>query len=77
MQLEPITWSDIDAYFKRMRLNPERWEIRALRELDHAFLKSRMEEATSKAGGAKALTGRMRAIREKQAASLEGRPLKR
>lgn len=59
MQLESISWADMDAYLTRMKLDPQRWEIHAVRGLDEAFLKSRADNVSAKAGGAKALKSRM------------------
>lgn len=34
----PLSWSDIDAYFRRMKVEPKSWEIEAIDRLDSLYL---------------------------------------
>jgi hypothetical protein len=61
MSLEALSWQDIDSYFRLMRVSPHRWEVRAIADLDDAFLASRFSETTGVVRGAKGLKGRMNA----------------
>ncbi len=58
-QVNPILWADIGAYFRLMDMSPERWEIYAIRDLDNAFLLSRLDKPTQVIHGAKALKNKM------------------
>lgn len=57
--LNPISWSDMRAYFALHRLRPKPWELQALRALDDAYLGSRTNAPTQKATGAGALRRRI------------------
>lgn len=46
MSLNAIAWSDMQAYFQLMRVQPLRWEIQALRRTDDAFIESRLGDPT-------------------------------
>lgn len=59
---EPLSWSDIEAYFRLLGVAPLRWEVAALRRLDETYLASRAPDRPAAAGaigGAKALKRRM------------------
>lgn len=49
MDVSPIAWADISAYFALRRVEPQQWEIDAIRLIDEAYLESRAEKT---AGGA-------------------------
>lgn len=34
----PLSWSDIDAYFRRMKIEPKAWELHAIDRLDALYL---------------------------------------
>ena len=59
MAVNAISWSDIDAYFRLRRIQPERWEVDAIRALDDAFLASRLDKVNGAVKGAGALKQRM------------------
>jgi hypothetical protein len=59
MAIEALSWPEIDSYCQLMGLKPDRWELRALAELDDAFLSSRLENKVGVVKGAKALRGRL------------------
>lgn len=44
----PLTWPQIEAFFRLMRVKPDEWEIRALELLDNAWLESLAEERAGK-----------------------------
>lgn len=55
MATNPISWSDMHAYFALHRICPEAWEIDAIRGLDEAYMISRSEGgATAVVKGAQA-----------------------
>ena len=41
----PISWADMDAYFRLWRIAPQAWELRAIRRLDAEYLESRSTPA--------------------------------
>jgi hypothetical protein len=41
--IEALSWHDIDSFFRRMKIDPEGWELDALCDLDDAFLSSRFD----------------------------------
>jgi hypothetical protein len=45
MAINPISWADMQGYFSLHRLAPERWEVRALRLVDEAYLLSRLNDS--------------------------------
>jgi hypothetical protein len=45
MVINPISWADMQGYFFLHRLAPERWEVRALRLVDEAYLLSRLNDS--------------------------------
>jgi hypothetical protein len=57
--MNPITWSDIHAYFGIRRVRPQPWELTALARLDDTFITSRIKPVAGSAQGAKALKQRM------------------
>ena len=40
----PLTWDQIKAFFRLIKIVPEEWELRALELLDNAWLESLAEE---------------------------------
>lgn len=57
MGIEALSWPEIDSYCQLMGLHPHRWELRALTDLDDAFLASRLDNKVGVVKGAKALGG--------------------
>lgn len=55
MSTNPISWSDMQAYFTMHALRPSPWELAAIVRLDNAFLESRNSNTTAVAGTAKTL----------------------
>jgi hypothetical protein len=53
--MEALSWQDIDSFFRRMKLDPQGWELDALCELDDAFLSSRFDDKAGTVKSAKAL----------------------
>ncbi|NYT81447.1 hypothetical protein H0A70_08085 [Alcaligenaceae bacterium] len=44
MAAGPLTWPQIEAFFRLMRIRADEWELRALELLDNAWLESLAEE---------------------------------
>lgn len=63
MTINALSWSDIRAYFQVRRIEPAKWEIEALTQLDDAFLLSRLDKATGKAATA---SGMNKALKKAQ-----------
>ena len=40
----PLTWPQIEAFFRLMRVKADEWELRALELLDNAWLESLADE---------------------------------
>lgn len=56
MDVSPIAWSDIRAYFELRKIDPKQWEIDAIRLIDEAYLESRADKtAGGVVKGAKAM----------------------
>lgn len=55
MAMEAISWTDVESYFRLIGVKPMRWELRAITELDAAFIASRFSQKTGVVKGAKAL----------------------
>jgi hypothetical protein len=53
-----LTWSDIRAYFTLLKISPEPWEVRTIRDIDAAFLASRADNTSGTVKNAKALLTR-------------------
>jgi hypothetical protein len=51
MSINPIGWTEMKAFFDLFGIEPEMWEIRALRMLDDEYLMNRMSESGDKAIG--------------------------
>jgi len=49
----PLTWSDIDGFFRRIRETPQRWEVELIEELDDVFMDVRYSEQKRVIGSAK------------------------
>lgn len=43
----PISWADIDAYCRLMRLSLDAWEVEGIRALDDAYLETMLEGAAN------------------------------
>jgi len=41
----PLTWPQIEAFFRLLRIRADEWELRALELLDNAWLESVGEES--------------------------------
>lgn len=52
MTINALSWSDIRAYFQVRRIEPAKWEIDALAQLDDHFLMSRLDKTAGKAATA-------------------------
>lgn len=57
--INPITWSDLAAFFALHRLSPQPWELSAIARIDDTFIESRIGNVAGTATGAKALKQRM------------------
>lgn len=56
MEINPISWADIAAFFGLIRVRPNPWEFRAIRALDRAYIESRAyDEKGGVVAGAKAM----------------------
>ena len=63
MGIEALSWPDINSYCLLMNLHPQRWELRALTDLDDAFLASRLDNTVGVVKGAKALGGLVKGVK--------------
>lgn len=41
-EIQALSWADIAGYFDLIRVKPENWEVSAIRQLDDAYLQSRL-----------------------------------
>ena len=44
----PLTWDQIQAFFRLIKIVPEEWELRAIELLDNAWMESLAEERAGK-----------------------------
>lgn len=44
----PITWPQIEAFFRMVRIQPDEWELKAIELLDNAWLNAQAEQSEGK-----------------------------